>query len=155
MGRLLPFRHGQDTVSRAVLGGQDITLRRFPPPVVRMGVWVVSWTPAPAALADRACACALLPQPTRGAFDLERLHGKDVHGSFHLPPRPGVRHDEPGQGLRHRASELLRTEEHLHPLHVRRAPPTLNAATHSCPQSTNSPNTRTERKKREEGQEEG
>lgn len=39
--------------------------------------------------------------------------------------------------------------------YVRRAPPTLNAATHSCPQSTNSPNTRTEKKKREEGQEEG
>lgn len=91
--------------------------------------------PVPAAPAHRARACVLLPQPPRGAFDLERLHGKDVHGSFHLPPRPGVRHDEPGQGLRHRASDFLRTEEHLHPLHVRRAPPTLNAATQSCPQT--------------------
>lgn len=82
---------------------------------------------------------ALLPQPTRRAFDLERLHGKSVHGCLQLPPHAGVRHDESGQGLCHRAFEFLRTEEHLHPLDVRMAPPTLNAANTLSPQSTNSP----------------
>ncbi|KAF3817326.1 hypothetical protein GH733_011726 [Mirounga leonina] len=62
--------------------------------------------------------------PTRRAFDLDWLHGKNVHGCFQLPPHPGVRHDEPGQGLRHRTFEFLWAEEHLRPLHVRTAPPT-------------------------------
>uniref|UniRef100_A0A4W2D096 WD repeat domain, phosphoinositide interacting 1 n=1 Tax=Bos indicus x Bos taurus TaxID=30522 RepID=A0A4W2D096_BOBOX len=56
-------------------------------------------------------------QPTRGALNLDRLHGEDVPGCIQLPPHPGVRHDEPGQGLRHRASGLLRPQEHLHPRH--------------------------------------
>lgn len=63
------------------------------------------------------------PQPARGALDLDQLHGKDAHGCNQLPPHPGVRHDEPGQGLCHRAPGLLWAQEHLHPLHVRAAPP--------------------------------
>ncbi|PNI35573.1 WIPI1 isoform 4 [Pan troglodytes] len=55
-------------------------------------------------------------QSTRRAFDLEWLHGKDVHGCYQLPPHPGVRHDASGQGFCHRTLELLRTEEHLYPL---------------------------------------
>lgn len=88
--------------------------------------------------------CALLPQPTRRAFNLDWLHGKNVHGCFQLPPHPGVRHDEPGQGLRHRTFEFLWPEEYLHPLNVRMAPPTHHQAK-SCTgmfaQSAKSPNT--------------
>lgn len=94
--------------------------------------------------------CALLPQPTRRAFDLDWLHGKDVHGCFQLPPHPGVRHDEPGQGLRHRTSELLGSEEHLHSLNVRTAPPTLhkNKLSQSCLPKVQNPQTCTKRKRK-------
>lgn len=94
------------------------------------GIWACGprgRRPGPAAR-PHPTACALLPQSPGRAFDLERLRGEDVHGRFQLPPRPGVRHDEPGQGLCHRAPEFLGTEEHLLPLHVRMAPPTARTA---------------------------
>ena len=58
------------------------------------------------------------PQPARRASNLERLHGEDVPGCYQLPPCSGIRHDEPGSSLCHCPPELLRTEEHLRPLHV-------------------------------------
>lgn len=91
-------------------------------------------------------ACVLRPQPAGGAFHLERLHGEDVPGRVQLPPRPGVRHDEPGPGLCHRASALLRAEEHLHAVHVRTAPPALRTQEPlemSFPKAHNSPDTQT------------
>lgn len=116
----------------------------------RSDVWMLD----PCRCLQLILAYALLPQSTRRAFDLEWLHGKDVHGCFQLPPRPGDRHDEPGQGLCHRAFEFLWAEEYLHPLHVRMAPPTLNK--HKLPQ-TQFPKHKIpkdeKRKKREDGQE--
>lgn len=102
--------------------------------------------------------CALLPQPTRGAFDLDWLHGKNVHGCFQLPPHPGVRHDEPGQGLCHRTFEFLWAEEYLHPLNVRIAPPTCHRQNllGVCLPRAQHPQTRAESQTRtQDGQEEG
>lgn len=87
---------------------------------------VACWTDASARSSVSPWPVPCSPQPTRRAFDLEQLHGKSVHGCLQLPPHAGVRHDESGQGLCHRAFEFLWTEEHLHPLDVRMAPPMLH-----------------------------
>ena len=101
--------------------GQNVTAGHGPFPVGGRGCWT-------AAGGLGLTLARLAPQPTRGALNLDRLCGEDVPGCIQLPPHPGVRHDEPGQGLCHRASGLLRPQEHLHPCHVSPAPPP-----HPCP----------------------
>lgn len=51
-------------------------------------------------------------------WHVDGLRGEDVLGSQQLPPRSGIRHDEPGPGLRHRPPGDLGPEEHLHPSYV-------------------------------------
>lgn len=152
----MPFQNCQNSMSRAVPGGQNIMLRaQFLPAAVSAAhstglCRALARCPPPS-------SCALSPQPTRGALHLDWLHGKDVHGRFQLPPRPGVRHDEPGQGLCHRALALLWAEEHLHPLHVRMAPPAVAGTTFYgsvCPKRPG-PRTRAWRKRRKEAPKKG
>ncbi|XP_063816803.1 WD repeat domain phosphoinositide-interacting protein 1 isoform X3 [Pseudophryne corroboree] len=50
----------------------------------------------------------------RGELILERLHGQDVHGSFKLPPSPGVGHHEPRPGICNCTAQFLRAQECLH-----------------------------------------
>lgn len=38
---------------------------------------------------------------------------EDVHSGQYLLTKSGVRHDAPGQSLRHRATQHVRLEEHL------------------------------------------
>lgn len=143
----MPFWLCQHSTSRAVAGGRNVSPR--PSSFLLQGAQLRAWAcgelaRCPGLRGRLTSTCALLPQPTRRAFDLDWLHGKNVHGCFQLPPHPGVRHDEPGQGLRHRTFEFLWAEEHLRPLHVRTAPPTpLPAKTFSglFAPSAKSPNT--------------
>lgn len=99
---MAPLRHRQALAALlalpeqcvpSLLGGQNVTRRRFLPPALSaaQSLWACGlrggcWCPR----LSLSLACALLPQSAGRAFDLERLHGEDVHGRFQLPPRPGV-----------------------------------------------------------------
>ena len=54
----------------------------------------------------------------RRCCHLVSLRGEDVLSSQQLPPCSGLRHDEPGPGLRHRSPPFIRPKERLHPGYV-------------------------------------